>query len=198
MWNGCVMTKLSARVEPKQMTSDYAIGLRPWTYHRPHYYSLKGAIETAALYAIPAWAAAFLVIAVARRRRLAAAQKRLRLLWRMALPVTAAVAIAGAAFAAAVPKIEVTGTGVRFPWLAPVGLHRGEEAYAAMLTDIETLDLAAIQARIAQAFAEKHATNAFTKAPLAMRDCPGDYTIFEDRGASSFGRTRGTAIRRTT
>ncbi len=182
MWDGCVVSKLCAMLTPGQMGEDIILQLKTGEPSRKHYYSRRGARDTALATVLGIWCVLPVLLAVIYHRKRKEPSGKSVFVKKILVPSVLLSFLLWALHYAILPKIDVrTLKGGRIR--AMLEVHR-RTTEIAMLAD-EHDDFAGMSKdQIAQLvgdwFTSKKATNIYSGEPLRCEDSPGDYTIVED------------------
>lgn len=183
LWDGCVLTSLSAMMEPADMAEDLNVTfVEPAPYQR-HYYSSAGALQTTLLWGLPPWAMALFVTVLIRRERILKKGGRAFALRRLLAPITVAAVLVGTIMYLALPKVPVTPLGKGWHHALPdpeqmllrAAYESGQEPPTVL-----GLSAAEVAKRLEAFFHDAATTNQFTGEPVRMEDSPGNFVVLED------------------
>jgi len=185
MWDGCVLTRLSATVRPEQMTDDLRLQLTEGRLRRRTLYSARGARETAVFYGL----FGLLVTAFVMALRTVFRDSPRRAVTLTLAGVLVAISCLGAlATYVLLPRVEVGptyrgGKGGRGPLLAMYQMRSTAQILAAQ----GTIDLDMTDEEIAAAFIDalgdeeygyaEPGENPYLGGPVRREKSPGNFWI---------------------
>lgn len=179
LWDGCVLTRLSATVSPDGMRADYRIDTEKPTAYERHRYSYKGALMTGVCWSLIGWGPLLIVAGIVARRKHGIEMVSQHSLERVVLPASLIALLAVGLIYLGLPKVAVVvksrGKGGFIGAGRVITLIRYTEASMPH-------SISHVQEHCRQLLLdEHHMTNPYSGAPIREQESPGDYQIIEDK-----------------
>ncbi|HIJ72204.1 MAG TPA: DUF2330 domain-containing protein [Planctomycetes bacterium] len=184
MWDGCVLSKLCATLNPTQMRKDILLELKSGSPFQKHYYSRRGAIGTGLINCLGWWCVSIAILTATFYKRIKGENGSKFALVRIAIPTALVSLLLWGITYAAVPKIEVETKGGRNRLIdrlyerATVFMEK--EAIARGYSYFEGASKSEVEEIIEDYCKFTVRRNRYTKEKVKQEDSPGNYTIFEN------------------
>jgi hypothetical protein len=184
MWDGCVLSKLCAILNPTQMKEDILLELKSGSPFQKHYYSRRGAMGTGLINCLGWWCVLIVILTATFYKRIKGENGSKFALVRIATPTALVSLLLWGITYAAVPKIEVETKGGRNRLIARLydrhTVSMQKEAIARGYNYFEGMSKSEVGEIIEDYCKFTVRRNRYTKEKVINEDSPGNYTIFED------------------
>ncbi len=181
MWDGCVLSKLSGTLMPKQMNEDLALHMESGEACRKQYYSHRGARDAGLTFSLGLWSVMLIVLTLLFFKERHKGTRKLAFLSHVVGPALVFSLLTWALVYAMLPKVDVR----RAP-------HRFHDQITRIKKTIEISILAEehnhfvdmskdeIGKLLDDYYVSKGLANGFTGEPIKHEDSPGNYILLED------------------
>jgi hypothetical protein len=181
MWDGCVLSKLSGTLKPKQMMEDLALHLKSGEAYRKQYYSHHGARDTGLTFSLGLWSVTLIVLTALFFRERHKGTRRLVFLSHVVGPALVFSLLTWALVYAMLPKVDIRKAPHRFydqitrkKRTIEISILAEEHNHFAGMSKDEIGKL------LDDYYVSKSLTNGFTGEPIKHEDSPGNYILLED------------------
>ena len=189
LWDGCVLSKLCARLQPHEMRRDIVLQFTEGPPYQARYYSRHGAKQVALAYSLGAWCLVLIPLSIVVARRIRPTRKRVLPFLRVAvIPALTIALLVWIVTYTTLPKVDVASlTHAQSP-------HRVYDRSQRAIRSMEVFRFAEqhdyfagkspeqVVELLADYYASDDHTNPFTGEPMRHEDSPGNYTLHEDDG----------------
>ena len=189
LWNGCMVSKLTGTLKPRNMKKDLAISLTEGELFQAVRYSYAGAVKMGLWGALPLWILLMPVLVFGCHQRILFECDD-RFFWtKLFLPAVAATGVVGVGIFLCLPKVAVLtgpGRGEYSIWHTPqLSWNPGIK-----LVDSQGLvhgkDATTVADRYRRYFAAHPSANEYTGERVREEDSPGNYQIIKTAEGTIF------------
>lgn len=200
LWPGCVVTKLSRHLTPRQMERDFVLEFREFRPFRRHRYSHYGASQTGVGVAVAIWCIGLLLAVNIKQHKIRGDGGRRYGFRRIVLPLFCLSVLAGGTIYLLLPKVAVARGG---RWRFDEHAHKVIFLACRVVSEnpgILQSDADTIAQYLAKSFEAEGIRNPFTDSPMLVEDSPGNFTVvktgsgFGIRAFLPDGRFRGAPL----